>query len=206
MVTCCRLVSLLVGVAVASVAFALDMSGTPFLSEQNKEWVEKEYEGLGRKCQSSYTLAISRDDRMGAYCHSRLSTEEVSRIALEKCEHSALDPCGLVVVTGRVVEFRESPMSIRYPETFTASQVPFVSTKARSRLKKKYERARGHKALAITRNGTYWYSVRRSSEEEAKEKALGGCEKDDRRRNRCFIYAVGSKVVFDIFTNVFPER
>ena len=199
-------VSLCFSMVVTPVAFALDMNDTPFLSEHSKEMVEKDYNRSSQKCRSSYAVAISKSGSWGSYCHAKLSTKEITRIVLEKCEHSVLEACGLVVVAGRLVEFQESTQNIRYPETFDASVVPFVSANSRNRLKKKYYSAPVHKALALTGNGRFAYYTGRSSDTEAKEMALERCEKYDKQKNRCFLYAVGQKVVFDIFTNIFPER
>ena len=201
----CALFSLCIGMAVASVALALDMSALPFLSEPSKEAIEKHINSVGRECRLSYTVAIAKSGAWGAYCGGRLSTEDVRRNALEKCEHIAQEPCGTAVVGGRVVEFQEFPQNIRYPDTFTASAVPFVSTKGRNQLSRDYESAGGYKALAISKNGAYGYVTGRSSDSEAKKAALNFCEKHDHRRKHCIIYAVGSDVMFDMFSNIFPK-
>lgn len=200
-------VSLGIGVSLALDAEALDMSRVPFLSEHDKELLEKDYKSAKRACQSSYAVAVSRSGGWGAMCGgSKRPEDDVRRTALEKCEHTAGESCGIVVKGGQVVDFTESPPQMSYPETFTASEVPFVSTKARKRLRKDYEKALAFKALAITRNGTYGFSRNASTQAQAKRKALKRCEKYDRKRGRCFIYSVGSEVVFDTSTEIFPKR
>ena len=202
----CAVFGFCAGMAVTSVALALDMSAVPFISERTKESIEKHFSSTGRDCKLSYTVVVAKSGVWSSYCGGKLPKDDVRRIALEKCEHMAQETCGMVVVDGRVVEFDESPWNILYPETFSAASVPFIATKDRKQLKIKYGNAYRHKALAISRNGAYGYVTGRSSESEAKRLAVSFCEKHDRRRKRCFIYAVGPEVVFDMFTNIKPER
>ena len=199
-------VALAMGVAVATPVLALDMGGVPFLSERTKASVERDHAAAGKGCRSSYTVAISKSGHWGPHCGSKLPERDLSRVALERCEHTSQEACGLVVVQGSVVEFEESPPTISYPETFTASAIPFVSAKARNRLKRSYGSAPGHKALAITRQGGYGFATDEGSGAAAERAALRFCERHTRNRKRCFVYAVGSKVVFDRATSIYPDR
>ena len=198
--------ALAMGLAVATPALALDMSGAPFLSERTKASVEQDYAGASKGCRSSYTVAISKSGHWGPYCGSKLPEQDIIRVALERCEHTSQEACGLVVVQGSMVEFEESPATISYPETFTASAIPFVSTRARNRLKRDYGNAPGRKALAIMRWGGYGFATDEVSDASAERAALRFCEQSTRNRKRCFVYAVGSRVVFDQSTSIYPDR
>ncbi len=201
-----RAAALVMGLAVAAPALALDMSGVPFLSERTKASVEQDYAVVSKGCRSSYAVAISKSGDWGPHCGSKLPEQDIVRVALERCEHTSQEACGLVVVQGSVVEFEESPVTISYPETFTASAIPFVSTRARNRLKRDYGNAPGRKALAITRQGAYGFATDEVSDASAERAALRFCEQHTRNRKRCFVYAVGSKVVFDRSTSIYPDR
>lgn len=177
----------------------------PFLSEDERAMLTRDWRRASDRCKRTYTLAVARGGAWGAYCHRKASAEEVARIAQQKCEHAAQDLCGIVYQRGEARAFAEAAPAMRYPKTFTADQVPFVRDKTRKALAGDYGAAKGAKALALTRNGRIGRITGAADEATAKRRALAACEKEDRNRGRCILYAVGDEVVFTSRTNIFPD-
>ena len=185
----------------------LDLSDVPYLSDRSKESIIHEYNKMNDRCRKSYTVAITKSGNFANEASCRAEPNQDSqRAVLEVCEHMTKETCGIVVFNGEVTEFLESDQNILYPESFVASMIPFVSDEDRKQLGKGYQNAKGHKALALTPDGVLRYSHNWSSSAKAKKSALELCENFARLSNRCFIYAVGSDVVFDKSTNITPKK
>lgn len=187
-------------------ALAIDVGGAPYISDRVKREIERDYERSSEACQVSYTVAISPEGHWSARCHRRATLDDVVRMTMEKCEHIAQRPCGAIIIGGLEVQYFTRRPFIRYPETFDAMRVPFVRRASRVELRETFAKADGHKALAITRNGTWGSSVTADSSEAAIEAALADCEEFDRNRNRCFLYSVDGVVRFNHRTNIYPDR
>lgn len=196
------------GLSVTTPVFSLDLSDVPSVSDQIKESIVNKFNELDKKCRKSYTVAISKSANFWSSedCKGKWRKKERQRRVLEVCEHKTKESCGIVVFNGKVTEFTESDQNILYPESFVASMIPFVSDEYRKRLGKDYKKAKRYKALALTPDGVYGYSYGYSSSAKAKKSALEACAKDTRQSDRCFIYAVGSDVMFNKSTNIFPDK
>lgn len=198
--------SFCVFVANGTTAKAIDVSDAPYISDRVKRDIERDFERSSDACKVSYTVAISPEGHWSPRCHQRATLDDVVRMAMEKCEHIAQRLCGAIIVGGLDVQYFTRRPYIRYPETFDAMRVPFVRRASRVELRDTYTGADGHKALAITRNGTWGSSVGAASEGAAIEEALADCEEFDRNRERCFLYSVDGAVRFNHRTNIYPDR
>ncbi len=197
-------VAVLTLTAISCSAYSLDVNSIPYLSIGTKSKIESEFNNLSEWCKSTYAVAITRNGTWSSYCSRSLSTDEITRVVLEMCEQESGVRCGLVITSGKMVNFEEADQQISYPTEFESSSIPFVSDESRIKLRR-YANAQGSKALAISRGGAYGYFERGSSIERAIRSALKFCEDADRNRRRCFVYAVDNAVVFDMFTDVYPE-
>ncbi len=166
----------------------------------------QDYEDAGSKCQTDYTVAVAEDGSYGSVCSSKATDDDLARTAIQKCEHwSKGKLCGVVVMRNKAVPYTLSPILMTYPTTFDPQQVPFLWAADRDKLVSKYIPKGTHKALAITRNGTYGWVADKTSPEDAETGALENCEKYD-KRGRCFLYSVNEEVVFNKDSNIYPDR
>lgn len=194
------------GLSAGQPASAIDVGGAPYLSERSKTAIEREWSASGEACRLSFTVAVAPTGHWASRCHDKATLDDVVRMTMEKCEHMAQRLCGTVVVGSREVAYTTRRPYIRYPSEFDAMRVPFVRRASRVELRDDYARADGHRALAITRNGTWATATGRGSAEEATETALESCEEFDRNRGRCFLYSVDGVVLFTPRTNIYPDR
>jgi adenylate cyclase len=91
--------------------------------------------------------------------------------------------------------------------------IPFLDDTSQQELRRNYLPARESRALAITIHGHYGYATQRIDEEIARRDALATCDKSLHRwtpnpspQQRCFIYAVGSEVVWTLRPPPMPPQ
>ena len=184
-----------------------DASQIPLVSDKTRKAIVKDY-GVYGKHQKYYTLAISESgSTFGATAWEKYSSEDHIRLVLQKCEHSAQEPCGIVAHKNKLVKFQLSPRQLIYTEKFDVDLVPFITDKSRDWLRKNYKSSNRNVALAITRNGNMFVSRvgNWKPEEEAAKKALDGCNKG-RKRKSCFVYSINQRVLFNSDTDLRPEK
>ena len=151
-------------------------------------------------------LTVSRNGTNYVNCYPETSEEDTTRIALELCEHRAQEACGVAVKTGRLVEFQESPSILSYPDTLDPYAVPFLTTNGRRWMLGVYRNESMFKAVAMTRFGYAITVGGRRTPKRAEEDAMKFCERNNGRQGLCFLYAAGSKVVFDERTDIYGDR
>jgi hypothetical protein len=138
------------------------------------------------------------------------SEKEASRRALENCELKQRLPCILAAVDDVIQkpDLTATPTSA-FAEVgmdFDSEHVPFLSEAARTKLKEAYLEAPGtgmqYVAVALNPRNAWYLSadVAAKSQEEANDSALRACvsaASRDRywRRDFCFLYAEGARVV-----------
>lgn len=189
----------LVGFGAADAAMAFDASDIPHISDSTRRKIEKDYKRSNAK--DTYTVAVSTNGGWGAVGGGRLTEGDLVRGALQKCEHITKSRCGIAILKGESVAFREYPPQIRYLAEFDVKAVPFIRKDTRERLAKDYADQGSHKALVITRNGGYGFSYDEASADAAVEKAMGYCNKNGKRN--CFVYDVDGRVLFTRETDIF---
>lgn len=184
-----------------------DAQRVPFVSERSAENIAGEIEWAVREGRTGeFTLAVSEDGAWSTRVCGNCTPQDRVRATLQKCEHIAQGACGLVVADGAFVgPFQTSARTLVYATTFDPAAIPFVRDELRERIARDYGSARGHKALALTRNGRAQWVDGRASAQKAQEEVLSRCNERD-GRNRCFLYALGETVVFDAGTDIYPER
>ncbi len=187
-------------------AWAASIDDLTDIDSDLKAKLVKDYADSSQGCQANYTAAVSKDGSWGSTCSSKASDDDLARTAIQKCEHwSQGRPCGIVILRDTVVPYVLSPILMTYPTRFDAEKVPFLWASEREKLSGKFVPREGHKALAITRNGTYGWVVEKSTTKEAEQEALKDCENRD-KKGRCFIYSIDDTVLFTSTTNIYPER
>ncbi len=182
---------------------AQDLSGGAFISSKTAAAIKKDYRKASKSCRQSYTVAVSSNGYWAVRCHGKASGKVLARMTLEKCEHTAGRKCGLIMLRGKPVTFREAGSGISYGKAFRAAKVPFVRDASRREIQRDYAGAAGFRALAINRNGAWGIATGMASAKEAKKAALADCQANTRLRRSCFIYAVGDNALFRKSTNIY---
>ena len=201
-----RAAALLAGLLLVSNALALDLTRVPYLSEYEKGRIERWLHSVVPDCRSASMLAVSRTGNYYVNCYPGASEADMTRIALQLCEHVSKSACGIVLTAGRMVEFRESPRMLTYPEEFDPYSVPFLTTNQHHRMLGEYRNAPLFKALALTRNGFAAWSFQHKTPWRAQEEVLKYCERETGNIKQCFVHSVGNKVIFDANTDIYSDR
>ena len=189
---------------VSARAEAPDFQQIPFLSEPASAAIQSDYERV--RCKQTYLVAVSPNGHWASRCSGNKLSFTITSAVLQKCEHSAGQPCGLAIAKGRnLPEWRAVP-SVVYADTVSPETIPFVADLRSRDVVARYTAARRNKALALSRNGAWAYASGRLTMREAEQAALRKCEENDGNRRRCFLYASGSEVVFGPDTDIYPER
>jgi len=169
--------------------------------------VKKRYEqylsGVGN---TDFHLAVSQDGATwSAAWHEKsdkLTPADVRRMVLQRCQFVARMNCFIAAIDGIL----QAPMTPPFPLEEQAFQfggaidpvvIPFLGAVDRDDIAAHYPQAKEHKALAISRVGTFGYALEAASGEAAEQEALESCGRDE-----CFIYAVDNLVMFSPDTNI----
>lgn len=125
--------------------------------------------------------------------------DDLRRRVLERCQYRNKAPCILYAVDNQVVATQgantpPSPVNLRLSGRFDPAQMPFVRQSIRDTKMVDYQKARTHKAVAITVGGSWAFVSNRDSVEEAEEEALENCA--EFQETGCRIYALDDEVVF----------
>ena len=180
-----------------------DSSQIPYISDEFKENIAKIHAEFKT---GKFTLAVSENGLFGWKSWKYISAKDHIRTALQRCEHVAQQPCGIVAHKNKLVKFYPFPRQLIYTDKFDANQVPFVSTKSRSEIRRGYyQRGSWNMALVLTSGGGWqWNDVDKSQpEEKAVEKAIANCQ-DRNPNNFCFVFAINQRVVFGPDTPIDP--
>jgi adenylate cyclase len=92
-----------------------------------------------------------------------------------------------------------APPIVVSTEKFAATNVPFISDRARTALANEYVPAADHKALSLNLGGFSAFVIGQPSEEAAKSAAVDQCQKRAdaaQSPRKCELYAVGDTVVY----------
>jgi hypothetical protein len=144
-------------------------------------------------------LAISARGEF-AWATQMASLQEAERIALERCEYVAGQPCSIYarndeaqIPTGG--EWRPDGSSKVLPDgRFADDEIPFLTDADRRRLKD-YANARSPKALAVHPDGRHASATGRANDHEAQQQALSRCQ--GQSRDPCVLFAANDVVVLD---------
>jgi len=125
--------------------------------------------------------------------------EDLRRRVLERCQYRNRAPCIFYAVDDNVVatdgaKTPASSVNLRLSGNFDPAQVPFIRQSLRDTKMVDYQKARTHKALAMTVGGSWAFVSNRDSVEEAEEAALENCA--EFQETGCRIYALDNEVVF----------
>ncbi|QDL90926.1 DUF4189 domain-containing protein [Paroceanicella profunda] len=181
-----------------------DASLLPYVSDKTRASLTQSWETLDADQRARFFIAVSPKGPFGsswAGASSASTDADLQRIALQKCEQYSRGACGLAVSKGRNIAYAETPRTLSYPTTLDTAEIPFLNTKQRGQLGLEYT-ARPFAALALSRTGFYGYVTGRSSEAAARREAMSLCEGTPKERT-CFIYSVGTKVVFGPDTKIY---
>lgn len=180
----------------APTAAALDIATLPMPNERPRAEIAADYASVSNK--SAYTLAMSGDGHWGSQARTGNRTpEDRRRNALQKCEHAAGAPCGLVVDNGvAVARFSPMPSGLVYGGRFDAASAPFVSAASRAEMATEYALRAGDRALAIHRNGAWGYEWGKAGAQAAIDGALRRCAEFSESAD-CFIHDVNGQVRFN---------
>ncbi|KIC07792.1 hypothetical protein RA19_21945 [Leisingera sp. ANG-M1] len=196
--------AMLMASAVSAHADAPDFYQIPFLTDAASASIQRDYERV--RCKQTYMVAVSPDGHWASRCSGNKLSSTITQAVLQKCEHAAGQPCGLVIAKGRNLPDWQPTPSMIYADSVTPDSVPFVAELRRRDMVSRYTVARRNKALALSRNGAWAYASGRLTSREAEHAALSKCEEIDGNRRRCFLYASGNDVVFGPETDIYPER
>ncbi|UWQ52769.1 DUF4189 domain-containing protein [Leisingera caerulea] len=185
-------------------AEAPDFHQIPFLSDAASASIQRDYERV--RCKQTYMVAVSPNGHWASRCSGNKLSSTITSAVLQKCEHSAGQPCGLAIAKGRNLPDWRAVSSLVYAETVSPESIPFVDGLRGRDVVARYTAARRNKALALSRNGAWAYASGRLTMREAEQAALSNCEENDGNRMRCFLYASGNEVVFGPETDIYPER
>jgi hypothetical protein len=144
-------------------------------------------------------LAIAANGEF-AWATQMASLAEAERVALERCEYVAGQPCSLyarndeaqIPAGGEWKPYRQSKL---LPEgRFNANAIPFISDAERGKLQD-YAGARSPKALAIHPDGRHASATGRANDHEAQQQALSRCK--GASRDPCVLFAANDAIVLD---------
>ena len=175
-----------------------DPSEMPFISDEDLEIIARHFVGDNKP---EYTIAVC-ERGCWAVTWGGWSTQDRIRSVLQRCEHQAQEPCGLIAVNGQLVTFKHQPGQITYPEKFDSDVVPFVQRRESGKIRSQYANQRRHRALALNWNGSYGFSYGQSNKELARKNALALCRKISEGHGHCFLYDVNGTVVFKPTTDI----
>jgi hypothetical protein len=164
---------------------------------------------LGTSSRHDYHLAVSEDgSRWEAQSHDESwgwTTDDARKNVLQRCQFISKKNCFIAAIDGNLNFTFGSPYPLE-PQTFKfggdldPDQIPFVSERARQKIKSGYPNGRIFKALAISPYGAWGYAFGFGNGNQAKMKAIENCEDSS-----CFVYASTDQVLFEEDT-VFPGQ
>jgi len=184
-------------------AFAdtLDIKMVPFLSPLQRNLLTKDYDAAGIK-KAQYTLAVSPQGAWQSFYWDTIPAEDRARNVLERCEQITKNRCFMVYENGKMTNERTPrPTVMRYPTEFDPIQIPFITSKLRQQIKKAYPGLNPYKALALDSLGGYGASYGENDEATASKLAVDNCESKS-RGNKCFLYIINEKIVFNKNTKI----
>ena len=182
----------------------INVSKIPYISDEERENIKRLLSDPATK--STLVLAISKDGTARPWWGKDRSTKDRFRSAMQICEHISGGPCGLAAVNGKMVQFKEFPRQITYPEKFDVEAVPFVRQRDLAKIRRVYANQRRNRALALNWDGYWAYSYGQNSERTARKNALTWCRKGRVGWGHCFLYDVNGRVVFNPDTDIYGVK